>query len=467
MKIQRLLAVLAAAFGLSAQAAQLTVTTLADSGPGSLRAQIAASHGTPGNTIVFAVTGKITLNSVIALQLEDNVTVDGGGAIVISGGSKTQIFTTTPFSFLTLRRLTITQGRATTTNTTDGFGGAIKNGGALTLDQVTMVDNSAVNGGGAIAHYTNDGSLTVTRSTFEGNHVDSSTGFGGAIVVGTISYATIINSTFVGNAAATGGAIANENGNKADIANSTFFGNLAKNGSALSVHGLGLDILKDDIFAFNLSRPMCALIPTPGSSVLPTYDNRGGNISFPDNTCPGTLADPRLGPLTNNGGPTATMALLPGSHAIDAAADCLDTNGHTVTTDQRGVSRPQGPRCDSGAFERSPVEFDQFVGEVSDPPRVNTEEAGELIQIRFRLESFAGMNIFQPGYPASQQISCATGSPIGAATPIAQSGNLTFDGFSRTYSVNWKTDKSWRNTCRQLVIRLTDGLDHPASFNFR
>jgi len=57
-------------------------------------------------------------------------------------------------------------------------------------------------------------------------------------------------------------------------------------------------------------------------------------------------ADPELGPLQNNGGPTYTHALLPGSPAIDAG-----TNVGAPRTDQRGVSRPQGASTDIGAFE--------------------------------------------------------------------------------------------------------------------
>ncbi len=71
-----------------------------------------------------------------------------------------------------------------------------------------------------------------------------------------------------------------------------------------------------------------------------------GNLGFGDTTCPGINADPKLGALANNGGPTQTMALGAGSAAIDAApvAGC-------PATDQRGVPRPQGAACDIGAFE--------------------------------------------------------------------------------------------------------------------
>lgn len=64
---------------------------------------------------------------------------------------------------------------------------------------------------------------------------------------------------------------------------------------------------------------------------------------------PGDLSntDPKLGPLQNNGGFTATHALLPGSPAIDAGSpDCPP-----LAIDQRGVARPQGPACDIGAYE--------------------------------------------------------------------------------------------------------------------
>jgi hypothetical protein len=57
---------------------------------------------------------------------------------------------------------------------------------------------------------------------------------------------------------------------------------------------------------------------------------------------------PKLGPLADNGGPTPTRALKAGSPAIDAAGG----KPCSTTTDQRGVTRPKGPKCDIGAFEK-------------------------------------------------------------------------------------------------------------------
>jgi hypothetical protein len=55
--------------------------------------------------------------------------------------------------------------------------------------------------------------------------------------------------------------------------------------------------------------------------------------------------NPLLGPLGDNGGPTRTHALGAGSPAIDAAGDACPA------TDQRGVARPLGARCDIGSYE--------------------------------------------------------------------------------------------------------------------
>ncbi|MGO9957102.1 MAG: choice-of-anchor Q domain-containing protein [Solirubrobacteraceae bacterium] len=85
-----------------------------------------------------------------------------------------------------------------------------------------------------------------------------------------------------------------------------------------------------------------------GTNCLGVVTDHGHNLSFPDNSCPGTNGDPMLGPLADNGGPTQTMALGAGSAAIDQVPA---TGAGCPATDQRGVSRPQGAACDIGAFE--------------------------------------------------------------------------------------------------------------------
>jgi hypothetical protein len=76
------------------------------------------------------------------------------------------------------------------------------------------------------------------------------------------------------------------------------------------------------------------------------------NTLVASNTPPGgdSFTDPKLGPLVNNGGPTLTMALLPGSPAIDVGDTSL-----APATDQRGFPRPAGLAADIGAFEYGSV----------------------------------------------------------------------------------------------------------------
>jgi hypothetical protein len=109
--------------------------------------------------------------------------------------------------------------------------------------------------------------------------------------------------------------------------------------------------------------------PSPPSSWHPasacgwgTLNSGGGNIESPEDTCglsePTDLsnvteAELNLGPVGDYGGPTRTHGLLQWSVAIDhvPASMCVDENGDPLTTDQRGIARPQGAACDAGAFE--------------------------------------------------------------------------------------------------------------------
>jgi hypothetical protein len=99
-----------------------------------------------------------------------------------------------------------------------------------------------------------------------------------------------------------------------------------------------------------------------GSNCSGSMTSKGHNLSS-DGSCPFTNTgdlnntDPMLGPLQNNGGPTETMALPPGSPAVDAGnpSGCTDGAGHLLTTDQRGMprhDREDTGGCDIGAYER-------------------------------------------------------------------------------------------------------------------
>lgn len=212
--------------------------------------------------------------------------------------------------------------------------------------------------------------LTIANSTIAGNRVTGGAveGLGGGIYV--LGKFSLVNSTVSGNSvdstgvAVQGGGIllavdpAGLEGSEGTIVNSTIAGNTvgtAGIGAGLAVYnpeptvgGSAALTVKNSIVAGNTGPGG----PSDcGAVAMVTSDH---NISG-DASC--MFADagskqntnPLLGPLRNNGGETDTLALLPGSPAIDAG-----TNAGCPASDQRGVSRPQGSACDIGAFELVP-----------------------------------------------------------------------------------------------------------------
>jgi len=191
------------------------------------------------------------------------------------------------------------------------------------------------------------GELTITSSTFTGNNA----GLGGGIDNAFQGIAAISNSTFTGNTAYQGAAIGN-GGNKVIIKSSTVSGNSSARGAIYSGTNT---TLQNSIVSNNALGGNCY-----------TTDNgitsNGYNLSS-DSTCTfGNVGDltninSMLGVLRNNGGPTQTMALLPGSPAIDAGDPhgCTDPHERLLKTDQRGKPRPDQEDtggCDMGAYER-------------------------------------------------------------------------------------------------------------------
>lgn len=110
-----------------------------------------------------------------------------------------------------------------------------------------------------------------------------------------------------------------------------------------------------------------------------------------------------------------------------------------------------------------------FFQPVDNLPTVNTVNAGQAIPVKFSLGGNYGLNIFASGYPQVQQVSC--GGNGGSSSPIeetvtAGNSSLQYDPATGVYTYVWKTDKAWGGTCRQLVVRLVDGSEHVALFQF-
>ena len=328
-----------------------------------------------GGTVTFSCSGTITLTATITIAAD--TTIDGSGqTVTISGNHAVRVFAVNPGVTLNLNRLTVANGRCVLPfGSSDG--GGIYNRGTLNVSNSTFFGNYADRAGGGI--YNLAGAVTVNNSTFSGNRTGEPTdnGRGGGIsnLVGAV---TVNNSTFAGNSAWLGGGIYNQAGynppfgGTLTVSNSTFAGNGAKRAGggiynsegAVSVSNstffensanYGGGINNEDIYVgkVTLKNTIVANSPT-GRNCYNNITDGGGNLSYPDATCPGINRDPVLGPLQENGGPTWTMALLPGSAARDAANDAICAAPPVNNLDQRGVVRPQGAHCDIGAYEAKP-----------------------------------------------------------------------------------------------------------------
>ena len=223
-----------------------------------------------------------------------------------------------------------------------GPGGAIYNLGTATLTGCTFNGNSGGpgnanvpaggtlvpgNGGSAGAIY-NAGTVRLTLCTLDGNAGGTGTiaGDGGGIY--NSGSATLTASTITRNSATTGGGVYNTSDFGA--VNTIFAGNIATT-NAPDYYGSfsseGYNLIGNDAGSFGF---------------FAGFDNDlVGNSNAPIN--------PLIAPLANNGGPTLTVALLPGSPAIGAGDDGLVFMG--ITTDQRGFPRESYGHVDIGAYE--------------------------------------------------------------------------------------------------------------------
>ena len=226
-----------------------------------------------------------------------------------------------------------------------------------------MLGNSAAYGG-AIG---NGGTAIVTTTTFASNGAS----FGGGIANFGSATVRVTNSTFSGNSAINGGGI--ENYGSATVTFSTFLGNSALNGGG----GIFNDNNFNNASSLTLKNTVLAnsfygnCFVSTGSILSSGYNLSDDTSCTSFFTSTGDMNNTPAGldpnGLQNNGGPTQTIALLATSPAVDAIPlsptnYCTDVGGNPVTTDQRGIARPQGSACDIGAFE-----LVQYAAQVQQP----------------------------------------------------------------------------------------------------
>ncbi len=332
----------------------------------------------------------------------------------------------------------------------------------MTLTNSTVSGNSAQSDCGGI--YNIYSTLTLTNSTVSGNSAGAS---GGVCNRGTL---TLTNSTVSGNSAGygDGGGIRNVSSygtGSLTLTHSLISGNAAPSGAeiaAINIFGPIIPPITDlSLFGHSgLSNTQAFVKFTPGVTDI---------TATSDGTKPTALAAILNPTLANNGGPTATHNLVSGSPAIDAAP----ADANCPATDQRGVSRPVGLKCDLGAVEFSAAPSFAFTGFL--PPlgtlgSFNLVKAGQSVPLQFSLDGDQGLNILAEGTPTSRTIACdpeAPGVEVEATFPKKGGSSVLYDPTTRTYTYLWRTGHKWANTCRQLIVKLRDGTKHRANFWFK
>jgi hypothetical protein len=217
------------------------------------------------------------------------------------------------------------------------YGSALDNNGTAALVNDTLAFNTDT---GSYGGNGGNGSASTASGFAGGNGGNGGNGGQGSGCIAGPAYIT--NCTVAFNSGVGGaGGIGGTGGAGGPGGQPGAQGYPGTNGAA--VGGLSAGLVVNTIVAGNA--------PSNGSGPI---TDAGHNLSS-DATCAFTNVgsmnntDPRLGPLADNGGPTLTMALLPGSPAIDAGDDAA-----APPTDQRGFPRPFGAASDIGACEFTP-----------------------------------------------------------------------------------------------------------------
>ena len=382
-----------AAFGwlASSDAAVITVTNTADSGAGSFRQAIADAQ--ENDTINFApdVRGTIALMSG-ELVISKALTIQGPGANLLAIDTGNMVPSSRVLRIdahgiaVSIFGLTFTRGKLIMFFPE---GGGIRNDSNLTLTACTVSSCGAVGDvdsdakGGGIFNATGS-SIQLYGCTLQGNVADGGisfhggpggSGYGGALWNAEGATASLQNCTVTGNTVAgepgsclpfcspagSGKGAGIYNAGDLVMAACTIGSNTAMAPASTLAGGGGIwnvgnAQVTNSIVARNTggdSPDAGGSFESGGFNLIGSSDGSTGFTAIGDQT--GTIAaplDPELGPLQDNGGPTQTLALLPGSPAIDTGF----SGGWSI--DQRGFARPAGTiqvvggdGSDIGAFE--------------------------------------------------------------------------------------------------------------------
>ena len=184
----------------------------------------------------------------------------------------------------------------------------------------------------------------------------------------------------------------------------------------------------------------------PADITTPATSNSQAAVSYT-----ATASDLVDGALTPTCSPASGSSFNVGTTTVSCSA--TDAHDNTAT----------------GSFKVTVTyAWNGFFQPVDNPPTVNTVKAGSAIPVKFSLTGNQGLNIFQTGSPSSGSYTCNGTTPTDAieSTVTAGGSSLSYDATADQYTYVWKTDKTWANSCRTLVVKLADGSTHTANFGF-
>lgn len=340
-----------------------TVTTAADTNDGvcdsqcSLREAIATAQS--GSAIAFSpLFGDFQTIALSGTELviDKDLQIEGPGArlLTIKGNGASRIIRVTSGNTVGISGLTVTGGVADTGGTGSN-GGGIFNSGDLTLTNVSVAGNTALDVGGGI--FTEAAAtLTVSSSTISGNTAQGAGG-GGIYTNGPL---TVTNATISGNSGLAGGAIDSYDGtvtvrnttitnNSATSLGGGVYNNLATTVKNTIIAGNHAPTAPDFLFDANSEGYNLIGDGSQSTGFTAVGDQVGGNGN--------PVIDPRLAPLGNFFGQTDTHPPLADSPALD--------KGLADGVDQRGMDRKQdigwlspasgGDNSDIGSYEANPL----------------------------------------------------------------------------------------------------------------
>jgi Tol biopolymer transport system component len=232
--------------------------------------------------------------------------------------------------------------------------------------------------------------------------------------------------------------------------------------------------------------PADQILSTEGtavSSTTQTVADDAGNTSAPSNVVTVRIdkTAPTLNPFVTPNPVSVGGSAAVTSGAADALSGLASQSCGTVDTSTAGAKSVICYAADNAGNSASasanytvqPVQtgfsFTGFFQPVDNLPTVNVTSAGSAIPLKFGLGGYQGLNIFAAGYPKSMAVQCSASEPGDTIDETVNAGgsSLTFDTTTNLYKYVWKTEKSWKGTCRILVVRLSDGTDHFAKFSFK